>query len=87
MSSKTVITQIADIRMEFGSVFLSESRLFVADPSYGVSILDIASDLTITEAAHTLVDGQIAICWSQFSPELNKAYGIDAGQVGHAQLL
>lgn len=80
VSTKSIVNKIADISMEFGAVFLSQDRLFVADPSYGASIVSISSGLKVTEEVHTVVPGQIAICWAAEDPSLGNAYGIDAGQ-------
>ncbi|TKA62787.1 hypothetical protein B0A55_11911 [Friedmanniomyces simplex] len=69
-----------DMFMDFGSVFVSESRLFTADPSYGVSILQIDPDLRVTEVVHNAVASEKAICWTAYDPDLNTVYGLDAGQ-------
>lgn len=80
VSDEPITTQIADITMDFGSVFISESELFLSDPSYGVSILELGADLKFTERVHTVVASQKAICWAEYDPNLGTAYGNDAGQ-------
>ena len=66
--------------MEFGSVFLSETELFLTDPSYGISLLVLGEDLKFTEKAHTVVPNQKAICWAEYDPALATAYANDAGK-------
>ena len=66
--------------MDFGSVFLSETRLYLSDPSFGASILELHDNLKFTELVHTVVPNQSAICWAEYDPVLNTAYAIDAGR-------
>ena len=66
--------------MDFGSVFLDESRLFLSDPSYGVSVLKLDENLKFTEEVHTVLKSQIAICWAELDTNLGTAYGNNAGQ-------
>lgn len=75
-----VRTQILDTYLDFGFSFLSKSRLFVVDPSYGASVLTIDDHLKITETVHTAVASQKAICWAEYDANLGSAYGNDAGQ-------
>ncbi|KAI6879897.1 hypothetical protein KC360_g7647 [Hortaea werneckii] len=81
VSEEPVRTQISDIIVDFGSVFLDESRLFMTDVSFGAAILDVDYEtLTLHEETHIVIEGQKAICWSAFDPYLNTAYAPDAGQ-------
>lgn len=77
-----VVNQIQDLYMESGSVFLSQLRLFVSDPSFRASIVSLSSDLTVREEAHTVVANQSAICWAAQDQALGAAYAIDAGKNG-----
>ncbi|RMZ22563.1 hypothetical protein D0859_13402 [Hortaea werneckii] len=81
ISEEPVRTQIMDVIVDFGSVFLDESRLFMTDVSFGAAILDVDYEtLTLHEENHIVVKGQKAICWSAFDAYLNTAYAPDAGQ-------
>ncbi|KAI7362386.1 hypothetical protein KC354_g7318 [Hortaea werneckii] len=81
VSEEPVRTQISDIIVDFGSVFLDESRLFMTDVSFGAAIVDVDYEtLTLQEETHIVIEGQKAICWSAFDPSLNTAYAPDAGQ-------
>ena len=80
VSSKPIVTQIADIYMEFGAVFLSDTRLLVTDPSYGVSLVELGGDLMFTELAHTVIPKQSAVCWAEADLALGTAYANDAGR-------
>ena len=80
VSTQPIVTQNPGITMDFGSVFLSESRLFLTDPSYGVSILELEESLEFTEIVHTVVQSQKAICWAELDPSLGTVYGNDAGK-------
>ena len=74
------MSQEADIYMDFGAVFLSETQLFLTDPSFGVAILELGGDLTFTESVHTVIPKQKAICWAEVDLALGTAYANDAGQ-------
>ncbi|KAI6859201.1 hypothetical protein KC338_g7384 [Hortaea werneckii] len=81
VSEEPVRTQITDVIVDFGSVFLDESRLFMTDVSFGAAILDVNYEtLTLHEENHITIEGQKAICWSAFDPLFNTAYAPDAGQ-------
>jgi len=79
--SETAKTQqISDMLVIFGSAFEgSDSTLLVTDAAYGASILQVAPDFTLTEIAHTVIPGQVAICWGIYSSRFNSAYIFDAG--------
>ncbi|TKA50333.1 hypothetical protein B0A55_13125 [Friedmanniomyces simplex] len=57
IGDESVVSQIADIEMDFGFAFLPGSRIFISDPSYGVSILEVGTDHEIVEEAHIVVNG------------------------------
>ena len=80
VSSEPIITQIDDLTMDFSATFLSETRMLLTDPSFGVAILELGADLTFTELVHTVIPNQKAICWSEADLNLGVAYAIDAGR-------
>lgn len=80
VSSEPIVTQIKGITMDFSAVFLSESRMLLTDPSFGVALLELGGDLTFTELVHTPIPKQVAICWSEADFGLGFAYAIDAGR-------
>ena len=77
--SAPAVTQISDIFMNFGFQFLTPSTIFMSDPAFGASLLEIGSDLKAKETAHTVLPGEKASCWTQYDPELDTLYAIDAG--------
>lgn len=77
-AAEPVVTQVKDLTMDFGFMFLSESTIFLSDPSFGASILEVGSDLKATEKVHTVIPKQKALCWTQYEPSLNTLYAIDA---------
>lgn len=81
--SETAITQqIGDMLVIFGSAFEgSDSELLVTDASYGASIVHVGPppSFELTETAHTIIPGQVAICWGTYSSRFNSAYIFDAG--------
>lgn len=80
IGKEPVRTQVSDIINDFGSVFLSETRLFMTEVSFGAAILDIDYDtLKLSEEEHIIVENQTAICWSAYDEALNTAYAPDAG--------
>lgn len=80
VADKPILSQIPDILMQFSITWLDEHRLLLSDPAYGVSILNVAKDLQITELAHTKIPDETAICWTNYDPALNMAYAIDVGR-------
>lgn len=80
VSATAKTQQISDMLVIFGSVFEgSDSELLVTDAAYGASILHVAPDFTLTETAHTVIPGQVAICWAVYSSRFNSAYILDVG--------
>jgi hypothetical protein len=80
VSSNPIVTQINDIFMDFSAVFLSEDRMLITDPSFGVATLQLGSNLQFTELVHTVIPKQKAVCWSEADFNLGYAYAIDAGR-------
>ncbi|KAK0301663.1 hypothetical protein LTR82_018182 [Friedmanniomyces endolithicus] len=78
-NSEPVVTQLPGITMDFGFTFIDNKIIFLADPSFGISLLSVKQDLTVTETRHTVIPGQSAICWTAYSPATNLLYAIDAG--------
>ena len=66
--------------MDFGFQFISKSVLFLSDPSFGASLLTVEPSWKVTEKVHTVIPGQVAVCWTQYDPELKTLYAIDAGR-------
>lgn len=77
-TAEPVVTQIGDLTMDFGFIFISESTIFLSDPSFGASLLEVQSDLKAIETVHTVIPKQMALCWTQYEPSLNTLYAIDA---------
>jgi len=77
---EATINTFADQAMAFGAVFTDDTHLFVSEPTYGASILDVSDSGHITEEVHTVISGQKAVCWAEYDAALNTAYAIDAGQ-------
>jgi hypothetical protein len=79
--SETAKTQqIGDMLVIFGSAFEgSDSELLATDASYGASILYVSPSFELTETAHTVIPGQVAICWGTYSSRFNSAYIFDVG--------
>lgn len=80
VSEQSVTNKISDIFLDFGATWLDDTRLFISDPAFGVSILHVGEDLKITEQAHTVIAAQSAICWTAYDPNLNTAYAPDASR-------
>lgn len=80
VSEEPVITQITDIPLPFGSVFLDNNRLWVSDPTFGAAIVEVSSDGKVTELVHDVIPTQKAICWAEYDAALDTAYAPDAGQ-------
>ena len=65
--------------MDYSIVFLgSETSALVADPTFGASIVNIASNLTVSETYHTTIPNQGAVCWAAYSRHYGTVYVTDA---------
>ena len=80
VTSDPIISQFDNVFMDFSGVWLSETRLFMTDPSFGIAYLDLQPNLHFTQAVHTVIPTQKAICWNAYDEALGTAYAIDAGQ-------
>ncbi|KAK5720278.1 hypothetical protein LTR15_007551 [Elasticomyces elasticus] len=74
-----VVSQFQNVTMDFGFQFISRSTIFLSDPSYGASIIDVGPDHKGIERVHTVIPGQVAVCWTAADLALNTLYAIDAG--------
>lgn len=80
VSATPVVSQISDLILDFSINFLgSNNRAMITDPTFGASIVDIGSDLKITETKHTVIPNQGAACWGVYSKRYDAAYVIDSG--------
>lgn len=77
--SPPIISSVKGNAMPFGFSFISENAIFVADPSFGASILNLNQYRDITEHARITISNQTATCWTQYSLTLNELYSFDAG--------
>lgn len=80
VSSEPIVTQIDDLTMEFGSVFITDTKMMLSDPSFGISLLELGSDLMFSELVHTVVSTQKALCWAEKDLGLGMLYGNDAAE-------
>ncbi|KAK3614791.1 hypothetical protein LTR56_027019 [Elasticomyces elasticus] len=77
--SGPVVSQFQNVTMDFGFQFISRSTIFLSDPSYGASIVDVGPDYKGNERVHTVIPGQSAVCWTAADLALDTLYAIDAG--------
>ncbi|KAK4952151.1 hypothetical protein LTR10_010071 [Elasticomyces elasticus] len=77
--TRPVISQFQNVTMDFGFQFISRSAIFLSDPSYGASIVDVGPDHKGIERVHTVIPGQVAVCWTAADLALDTLYAIDAG--------
>lgn len=80
MSGEPVVTQFDNVFLDFSGVWISDTRLFMTDPSFGVAFLDLQKDLKFTQTEHTVISTQKAICWNTYDGQTGAGYAIDAGQ-------
>ncbi|KAL0634772.1 hypothetical protein Q9L58_006289 [Maublancomyces gigas] len=70
----------AGTALPFGISNVSAGNFIIADPSVGGAILSIdPKSLQVSTSSAITVAGQVAICWSAFSPVTKSAYLADAG--------
>lgn len=79
ISTEPVDYTNSDIVLNFGAVFINETRLLLSDPASGAHLLNISEDLEITELVNIIIPGQIAVCWASYSPSLDTGYIMDSG--------
>jgi hypothetical protein len=80
VSATAKTQQISDMLVIFGSAFEgSDSELLVTDAAYGASILHVTPSFELIETAHTVIPGQVAICWGTYSSRFDSAYIFDVG--------
>ncbi|KAK5689866.1 hypothetical protein LTR97_012626 [Elasticomyces elasticus] len=77
--TRPVVSQFLNVTMDFGFQFISRSTIFLSDPSYGASIIDVGLDHKGIERVHTVIPGQVAVCWTAADLALDTLYAIDAG--------
>lgn len=70
----------AGTALPFGISNVSPGNFIIADPSVGGAILSIdPKSFQVSTSSAIAVPGQVAICWSAFSPVTKSAYLADAG--------
>lgn len=80
ISSDAIISSPSALIMDYSINFLgSETSALITDPTFGASIVNIASNLTVTETHHTTIPNQGAVCWAAYSRHYGTVYVIDAG--------
>ncbi|KAK3642767.1 hypothetical protein LTR56_010591 [Elasticomyces elasticus] len=77
--TRPVVSQFQNVTLDFGFQFISRSTIFLSDPSYGASIIDVGPDHKGIERVHTVIPGQVAVCWTAADLALDTLYAIDAG--------
>ena len=78
VSTTSVDRYIDNILLEFGSVWVDVTRLFITNPSFGAAIVSISGEFA-QQKAHIPIEGQVTVCWSTYDKMGGKAYSIDAG--------
>ncbi|MCJ1476467.1 hypothetical protein MMC13_005133 [Lambiella insularis] len=79
VSTTAVISQIPDLLVNFGGNFVNDDTIASIDASFGVAILKVSPTFQITEEVHTVVPGQVAICWGAYAPRFETFYAPDTG--------
>ena len=80
VSTTAVVSSPSDLLVDFGGNFISDDSLLVTDASFGVALLTVTSSWQVVEEVHTLVAGQIALCWTFYAPRFDTLYAFDAGR-------
>ena len=79
VAQKPTINYINDILLEVGSVWVSDDRFFVTDPSFGAAIVSVTGT-SVAEESHITIADQAAICWSAYDKRAGNVYAIDTGR-------
>ncbi|KAF2151614.1 hypothetical protein K461DRAFT_321815 [Myriangium duriaei CBS 260.36] len=79
VAREPVVSQFSNTQVPFGFQFISQDQIYLADPSFGVALLKVNRNFTVTPTAKNVVAGQKAICWTAADPDTKTLYGLDAG--------
>lgn len=74
---KPVISRPKELLLDFSLTFLSDSAAVITDPAYGASRLSISSNFSVSVNNRVEIPGQMASCWSVYSPEFKAVYILD----------
>lgn len=81
ISSDAIISSPSALILDYSINFLgSETSALITDPTFGASIVNIASDLTVMETHHTTIPNQGAVCWAAYSRHYGTVYVVDANR-------
>ena len=88
VSVDPIISSPSALVLDYGFSFLgSDTSAIITDPTFGASIVNIDSSLTVTETHHTTIPNQTAVCWSAYSRHYGTAYAIDVGRTNVTALV
>jgi len=80
VSTNPTISQPSGLLLDFSISFLGrDDRAVISDPAYGASLVEINSDYRVTVSKKVIVEGQNAICWSEYSSRFDTIFLMDAG--------
>lgn len=80
LSSTGTFNAYDRLPMAFGSVYINQTSLLVADPSFGAAIVDVSNPSKPDITSSINVATSLAICWSAFDTQLQLGYLMDAGK-------
>lgn len=79
ISNEAVISSPSALILDYSLNFLgSGTSALITDPTFGASIVNVDSDLTVTETHHTKIPDQGAVCWAAYSRHYSSVYVIDS---------
>lgn len=79
-SSDVTFNAYDKLPMAFGSVFINETSLVVADPSFGAGVVDASRPSAPVLTATIIVKNSTAICWAAFDANQQLGYLMDAAK-------
>lgn len=78
VSVNPIISSPSALILDYGFNFLgSDTSAIITDATFGASIVNIDSSLTVTETHHIAIPDQAATCWSAYSRHYGTAYAMD----------
>ena len=88
ISGDPIISSPSALILDYGMSFLgSDTSAVITDATFGASIVNIGSNLTVTETHHTTIPNQSAVCWSAYSRHYGTVYVMDAARTNVTALV
>ena len=88
VSVDPIISSPSALILDYGFSFLgSDTSAIITDATFGASIVNIDSSLTVTETHHIAIPNQSATCWSAYSRRYGTVWVMDVNRTNVTALV